>query len=133
MAASVYDATPLRDFPLDKIHILKALINFINLEKLKPYTKDFQQMENDLIKLYKNSQREKMSEEKYNEYVEVFTNGTLITEEWANYFSENKIKIALSVYSYNSQIHDEVTQRKGSHQLTTKAIELLSKKNIQFR
>ena len=51
-----------------KIHILKALINFINLEKLKPYTKDFQQMENDLIKLYKNSQREKMSEEKYNEY-----------------------------------------------------------------
>lgn len=67
------------------------------------------------------------------ESVEVFTNGTLITEEWANYFSENKIKIALSVYSYNSQIHDEVTQRKGSHQLTTKAIELLSKKNIQFR
>lgn len=42
-----------------KIHILKALIYFINLEKLIPYTKDFQQMENDLIKLYKNSQKEK--------------------------------------------------------------------------
>ena len=31
-------------------------------------------MENDLIKLYKNSQKEKMSEEKYNEYVQIFTN-----------------------------------------------------------
>ena len=57
-----------------KIHILKSLINFINLEKLIPYTKDFQQMENDLVKLYKNSQKEKMTEEKYNEYVQIFTN-----------------------------------------------------------
>jgi hypothetical protein len=47
-----------------KIHILKSLINFINLEKLIPYTKDFQQMENDLVKLYKNSQKQQMTEEK---------------------------------------------------------------------
>jgi len=65
--------------------------------------------------------------------VEVFTNGTLITEEWADFFYENKIKIALSVYSYNSEIHDEVTQKKGSHILTTKAIELLYNKNVVFR
>ena len=58
-----------------KIHILKALIYFVNIDKLMPYTKDFQQMENDLIKLYKNSQKEKMTEEKYNEYVKVFTDG----------------------------------------------------------
>ena len=58
-----------------KIHILKALIYFVNIDKLMPYTKDFQQMENDLIKLYKNSQKEKMTEEKYNEYVKIFTNG----------------------------------------------------------
>ena len=32
-----------------KIHILKALINLVNAEKLNPFTKDFQQMENDLI------------------------------------------------------------------------------------
>ena len=70
-----------------KIHILKALIYFINLEKLIPYTKDFQQMENDLIKLYKNSQKEKMNEEKYNEYVNIFTNGEK-RDEW------NKIIVA---------------------------------------
>ena len=77
-----------------KIHILKALINFINLEKLKPYTKDFQQMENDLIKLYKNSQREKMSEEKYNEYVEVFTNGEK-REDWSKIISSCKKAISI--------------------------------------
>ena len=77
-----------------KIHILKALINFINLEKLKPYTKDFRQMENDLIKLYKNSQREKMSEEKYNEYVEVFTNGEK-REDWSKIISSCKKAISI--------------------------------------
>ena len=77
-----------------KIHILKALINFINLEKLKPYTKDFQQMENELIKLYKNSQREKMSEEKYNEYVEVFTNGEK-REDWSKIISSCKKAISI--------------------------------------
>ena len=77
-----------------KIHILKALINFINLEKLKPYTKDFQQMENDLIKLYKNSQKEKMTEEKYNEYVEVFTNGEK-REEWSKIISSCKKAISI--------------------------------------
>ena len=77
-----------------KIHILKALINFINLEKLKPYTKDFQQMENDLIKLYKNSQKEKMTQEKYNEYVEVFTNGEK-REEWSKIISSCKKAISI--------------------------------------
>ena len=77
-----------------KIHILKALINFINLEKLKPYTKDFQQMENDLIKLYKNSQKEKMTEEKYNEYVEIFTNGEK-REDWSKIISSCKKAISI--------------------------------------
>ena len=77
-----------------KIHILKALINFINLEKLKPYTKDFQQMENDLIKLYKNSQKEKMNEEKYNEYVQIFTNGEK-RDEWPKIISSCKKAISI--------------------------------------
>ena len=77
-----------------KIHILKALINFINLEKLKPYTKDFQQMENDLIKLYKNSQREKMTEEKYNEYVQIFTDGEK-RDDWPKIISSCKKAISI--------------------------------------
>ena len=77
-----------------KIHILKALINFVNLEKLMPYTKDFQQMENDLIKLYKNAQKEKMTEEKYNEYVKIFTDGEK-RDEWSKIISSCKKAISI--------------------------------------
>ena len=77
-----------------KIHILKALIYFVNLEKLMPYTKDFQQMENDLIKLYKNSQKEKMNEEKYNEYVNIFTNGEK-REDWIKIIASSKKAISI--------------------------------------
>jgi hypothetical protein len=38
-----------------KIHIFKALINFINSEKFRLYINNFQHMENNLIKLYKNA------------------------------------------------------------------------------
>ena len=77
-----------------KIHILKALINLVNLEKLTPYTKDFQQMENDLIKLYRNSQKEKMNEEKYNEYVKIFTDGEK-RDEWTKIISSCKKAISI--------------------------------------
>ena len=77
-----------------KIHILKALINFVNIEKLMPYTKDFQQMENDLIKLFRNSQKEKMSEDKYNEYVKIFTDGEK-RDEWSKIISSSKKAISI--------------------------------------
>ena len=75
-----------------KIHILKALITFINLKKLVPYIKDFEQMENDLIKLYRNSQGEKLTEKKYIEYVKIFTDSEK-REEWAKIISSCKIAI----------------------------------------
>ena len=77
-----------------KIHIIKALIYFVNLEKLNLYTKDFQQMENDLIKLYRNSQKEKMNEEKYNEYVKTFTDGEK-RDEWTKIITSCKKVISI--------------------------------------
>ena len=77
-----------------KIHILKALINSVNLEKLKPYTKDFQQMEKDLINLYNNAQKVKMTEEKYNEYVKIFTDGEK-RDEWPKILSSCKKAISI--------------------------------------
>ena len=77
-----------------KIHILKALINFVNSEKLRPYTNDFQQMENDLIKLYKNAQKEKMTEEKYNEYVKVFIDGER-RDDWMKIIASSKKAISI--------------------------------------
>ena len=77
-----------------KIHILKALINLVNAEKLNPFTKDFQQMENDLIRLYKNAQKEKMTEEKYNEYVKIFIDGEK-REDWMKIIASSKKAISI--------------------------------------
>lgn len=65
--------------------------------------------------------------------VEVFTNGTLLTDWWANFFQENNIKVALSVYSYDENMHDKVTKVSGSHQKTIQAIQRLADRNIKYR
>ena len=51
-------------------------------------------MENDLIKLYKNSQREKITEEKYNEYVQIFTDGEK-RDDWPKIISSCKKAISI--------------------------------------
>ena len=57
-----------------KIHIIKAIIIYLNDEDILPYIQIFQQMEDDLLKLYQNSLKEKINEKKYEEYVNIFTN-----------------------------------------------------------
>lgn len=65
--------------------------------------------------------------------IEIFTNGTLITDEWFKYLSENSIAVALSVYSYNSDEHDKVTNVVGSWDKTNKTIKCLKKHGIKYR
>ncbi|MGN1411516.1 MAG: radical SAM/SPASM domain-containing protein [Oscillospiraceae bacterium] len=67
------------------------------------------------------------------EYIEVFTNGTLITNDWFDFLSQNNIRIALSIYSYISNNHDYVTQVKGSHEKTINTISKLKQYNIKYR
>jgi len=67
------------------------------------------------------------------DYLEIFTNATLINEDWCKFFQKNNIRIALSLHSYNPTQHDKVTQKKGSGKATQKAIELLTKHYIKFR
>lgn len=66
-------------------------------------------------------------------FIEIFTNGTLITKEWVDYISRNKINIALSVYSYDKNEHDKVTGIKGSWEKTNATINLLKQNNINYR
>ena len=49
------------------------------------------------------------------ESIEVFTNGTLINDEWVQFFDNYNIKVALSVYSYIDSEHEKVTKVKGSY------------------
>lgn len=67
------------------------------------------------------------------EYIEVFTNATLINEEWVSFFKENKVNVAASVYSYDAAEHDKVTGVKGSHEKTTGALTLLKAAEVPFR
>ena len=65
--------------------------------------------------------------------VEIFTNGTLLTSEICTLLKEHNIKIALSIYSYDSNEHDKVTTIKGSHKSTNDAIALLKEFGIKYR
>lgn len=67
------------------------------------------------------------------QFIEIFTNGTLISQEWYEYLANNSIHIALSVYSYEEDQHDMVTGCKGSWYLTNKTIEELKKHRISYR
>lgn len=67
------------------------------------------------------------------EYIEIFTNGTLIPESWLEYLLKNDIHIALSVYSYNEDMHDKVTGVKGSFLHTNQIIERLKERGISYR
>ena len=64
-----------------KIHIIKAIILYLNDEEILPYIQIFQQMEDDLLKVYENSIKEKLNEKKYDKYVHIFTNIDLM-DKW---------------------------------------------------
>mgnify|MGYP002619285840 FL=1 len=65
--------------------------------------------------------------------IEIFTNGTLIIDEWFEYLAEKNICIALSVYSYDKDEHDKVTGIKGSWAKTNSTIRKLREHKIKYR
>lgn len=68
------------------------------------------------------------------EFIEIFTNGTLINDEkWFSFFKKNNIHIALSVYSYDDKMHDKVTGLNGSFERTNKTIKILKQRGIPYR
>lgn len=67
------------------------------------------------------------------ESIEIFTNGTLLSSMWFEYFVKHRIKIALSVYSYESSMHDLVTGQTGSWDKTNQVIKELRKFGIEYR
>lgn len=67
------------------------------------------------------------------DFVEVFTNGILINEQWCKFFRDNKIHVALSLYSYDPEEHDKVTLHKGSHFKTVYSVKLLKQYEIPHR
>lgn len=66
-------------------------------------------------------------------FIEVYSNGTLIDEEWCEFFKKHEVSLALSIHSYVAKQHDRVTLTKGSHAKVNQAIRLLHKYEIPFR
>lgn len=67
------------------------------------------------------------------ESIEIFTNGTLLTDEKIARIKELELKIAVSVYSDDPAVHDAVTQTPGSHAKTMQALRKLRAADIPVR
>lgn len=74
----------------------------------------------------------KAEEEKF-DLIEIFTNATCIDDEMIDFFLEHHLHIATTIYADNSEIHDTITQNKGSFDKTMAAIQKILAKKIPLR
>lgn len=57
------------------------------------------------------------------DFVEVFTNGTLLTDRLKEVFISHKVNLAISVYAAEVDVHDFITQGSGSFERTLASIQ----------
>ncbi|MBS0351047.1 MAG: radical SAM protein [Proteobacteria bacterium] len=67
------------------------------------------------------------------EFIEVYSNGILINDEWAKFFKTYNIAVALSIHSYIPEEHDCLTTVKGSHKRVLRGLNFLKKHQVQYR
>jgi MoaA/NifB/PqqE/SkfB family radical SAM enzyme len=65
--------------------------------------------------------------------LEVYTNALAFNERWAQLFSQNSVRMAVSLYSHAPAVHDSVTNTAGSHERTSRAIRLAVSHGISLR
>ncbi len=65
--------------------------------------------------------------------IEVFTNGTLLTESVIQFFSRKGIHVALSLHSYRAAVHDTITGVPGSFEKTLAALKFLLAYDVSTR
>lgn len=67
------------------------------------------------------------------QFIEVFTNATLIDDACIDFFKQYKVNIATTIYAGNAEMHDKVTRNPGSFEKTLAAIKKLKAANIPLR
>ncbi|MDR3565362.1 MAG: radical SAM protein [Negativicutes bacterium] len=75
---------------------------------------------------------ERAKQEGY-EYIEIFTNATLIDDACIAFFKEAGVHIATTIYADNAAAHDMVTANPGSFQNTMASIEKILAAGIPLR
>ena len=64
---------------------------------------------------------------------EVFTNGYLLDEEYIEFFANNNVSLAISIYSADPEIHDSITKVPGSFEKIKNTIGAIKEKGIKLR
>jgi MoaA/NifB/PqqE/SkfB family radical SAM enzyme len=66
-------------------------------------------------------------------HIEVFTNGTRLSDKLIEVFRETGTQVSISFYSEEPEVHDAITQRRGSHIATSNGIKALAEAKIPLR
>lgn len=75
---------------------------------------------------------EKACAENY-EYIEIFTNATLVDDSDVEFFASHNMHVATTIYADNAQVHDTVTLNPGSFEKTLGAIHKILAAKIPLR
>jgi len=67
------------------------------------------------------------------EFIEVFTNGTTISDKLLQCFMDNDVAVAISFYSDKAEIHDDITKKFGSHKATLRNIKRILGAGLRIR
>lgn len=67
------------------------------------------------------------------EFIEIFTNATMLTKEKVQRIKALGLNVAVSLYSSDEKTHESITKTPGSFRKTTQALELLKEKGIPTR
>ena len=65
--------------------------------------------------------------------MEIFSNFTTLTPEWADRMKELGMCAATSIYSKRPEVHDEITTIEGSFERTMRGVNLLREREITLR
>jgi len=66
-------------------------------------------------------------------FVEVYTNGTVLTDKLKEAFIKYKVNLAFSVYSFDKSVHDAITLKFGSQEKTIESIKWSIKSGLSIR
>ena len=67
------------------------------------------------------------------EFIELYTNATLLTDKDIDFLSEYGVCVATSIYADNAIIHDKITQQQGSFDKTINAVKKMRAMQIKVR
>jgi radical SAM protein with 4Fe4S-binding SPASM domain len=66
-------------------------------------------------------------------YVEVYTNGTLLTERAVGELARRDVRLAVSLHGASAAVHDGVVGLRGSFDRTVRGLRLLAERDVAFR